>query len=375
MDFHRPPPHLPGSYLVMELTNRCDLRCTHCVVSDEVHPHYETRGYADFGMVAGVIGDLQRVGARFDALVLFWLGEPLLHPRFAELYRLILRLNAEQPVFGQIEVHTNATQLNARMLRTVLNQANTRQVWHFSIDADRQDTYLRIKGRDRLALVQENVARFIAEKGRLGAKWPRPVFQYILSDRNVDEAAPFRRRWEMACRRAGLDVSCVTGAVPGGEEPVVFFRQLDCPTSEEQGRQNAIYRSAIAAMGLEVPDRVQAQVPTKNLKICSAFWKSPVIGWDGELTVCTRDSEFANRVGNVRVEGFAELWWGARMAARRERVQARNYLGLPPCSSCFIPRSANYSELEPVEIQRQGSWDEGQHPKLPIRPEPPGTHA
>jgi len=365
MEFAVPPPHLPGSYLVIELANRCDLRCVHCAVSDEVHPHFETRGYADFEMVAEVMADLQRVGARFDALVLFWLGEPLLHPRFGEIYRLLLRMNAERQVFGQIEVHTNGTQLDARMLRTVLNRASTPQVWHFSIDADRQDTYLRIKGRDRFALVERNVARFISEKGRLGARWPRPVFQFILSQRNVDEAAPFRRRWELACKRAGLPVSCVAGSVPKGDDAVVFFRQLDCPDSVEQSRQNATYRTAVAALGLDVPERVQRDIPAANLKVCSAFWKSPVIGWDGDLTVCTRDSEFANRVGNVREEGFATLWWGARMASRRRRVERKNYTGLPPCGTCFIPRSANYSELGAMEIQRQAAWDDDVHPNVP----------
>ena len=353
MDFDRPPPHLPGSYIVIELTNRCDLRCVHCAVSDESHPHYDARGYADFDMIAEVMADLQRVGARFDALVLFWLGEPLLHPRFDEIYRLLLRMNAARQVFGQIEVHTNGTQLDERMLRTVLNRASTPQVWHFSIDADRQDTYLRIKGRDRFELVERNVARFVSEKGRLGARWPRPVFQFILSERNVDEAAPFRRRWELACKRAGLDVKCVAGSVPKGEEAVVFYRQLDCPDSEEQGRQNGLYRAAVAALGLDVPERVEAAIPSTN------------------LTVCTRDSQMANRVGNVREERFSTLWWGPGMSGRRRRVERKDYDGLPPCGDCFIPRSANYSELDAMEIQRQSAWDDDVAATAPQPPAAP----
>jgi radical SAM protein with 4Fe4S-binding SPASM domain len=311
-------------------------------------------------MVEAVLADLQSVGARFDALILFWLGEPLLHPRFEELYRMILRRNAEQAVFGQIEVHTNATHLDERMVRGVLNQASTPQVWHFSVDADRPDTYERIKGRDRFELVEKNIARMVAQKGLLAARWPRLVFQFILADRNVDEAAPFRRRWELACKRARLPVRTAAGEVPKGSDAVVFFRQLDCPTAAEQVRQNAVFRTAVASMGLVVPKRVVEEIPPSNLNVCSAFWKSPVIGWDGELTVCTRDSQLANRVGNVRETSFASLWWGDGMAQRRFRVARRDYTGLPPCDTCFIPRSANYSELDGVEIQRQAAWDNAQ---------------
>ena len=108
-----------------------------------------------------------------------------------------------------------------------------------------------------------------------------------------------------------------------------------------------------------------------HLKVCSAFWKSPVIGWDGELTVCTRDSHLANRVGNVREHRFSDLWWGPSMASRRRRVERKNYEGLPPCGDCFIPRSANYSELDAVEIQRQSAWDTAMLSNLPESAQPP----
>jgi len=49
------------------------------------------------------------VGARFDTLIPFWLGEPLIHPEFGAIYRAGLRAAVEGRVFGKVEVHTNAT--------------------------------------------------------------------------------------------------------------------------------------------------------------------------------------------------------------------------------------------------------------------------
>ena len=213
MNAPRPrPPHLPGSYLVLELTNRCSLACVHCSVSEAGHAHHTTLGMLDPRLALALFDDLAAVGARFDTLILFWLGEPLLHPHFPAIYQAALRASAQHQIFGQVEVHTNATHLNAARARVALNAGAVRQVWHFSLDAARRDTYRLIKGVDLFERVESQVESFVAEKGRLGAPWPRLVFQFIVSDKNQAEVPQFRRRWESACRRAGLRLGLSTHA-------------------------------------------------------------------------------------------------------------------------------------------------------------------
>lgn len=353
------PPRLPGSYLVVELTNRCSLACVHCSVSEEGHPHHERTGYIDTQLVLDLFEDLRRSGGGFDVLILFWLGEPLLHPYFSLIYQTALRLSAEWGTFRQVEVHTNGTHLDEAATRVALNDSAVRQVWHFSLDAASQPTYLAIKGMDRFDRVESNIARFIAEKGRVGARYPRPVFQFIVSDRNAAEVPSFLRRWSRVCERAGLPVRAAAQNVPPGDDAVVFFRQLDCPTPEEQARQNAVFRQAMERQGLSLPREHQSPVSLRaeNLHACSGFWKSPVVGWQGDLTTCTRDNLLENRLGNLRSAPFSALWWGAAMAGRRARVAQGDYSGNPPCGTCFIPRSANYSELSPDDVQRQAAYD------------------
>ena len=81
------PPRLSGSYLVLELTNLCSLACVHCAVSEKGHPHHEATGMMEPALFESVIDDLVEVGGSFDSLVMFWLGEPLLHPFFDRLRR------------------------------------------------------------------------------------------------------------------------------------------------------------------------------------------------------------------------------------------------------------------------------------------------
>jgi len=360
---------MPGSYLVLETTGTCNLACVHCDRSSipPVGCDEQAHGgpFLDLAMAEGFMRDLGANGARFDTLILFWLGDPLLHPHFEHLYPMLLRLNDRFEVFGKIELHTNAVALTEQYTRVALNRASTPQVWHLTMDAAHRHTYRRIKGRDHFDQVEGAVERIIGMKGQLGATWPRIVLQFIVSDRNADEAELFQARWSRALRRAGLRVVTAAGIVPGGDgdEAVIFLRQLDCPTPEEQSRQNRIFRTVAASMGLVLPggDAAPPQVEAHNPRPCSGFWKSPVVRWNGDVTVCTRDAGLALSLGNLRRTPFTELWWGAPAEARRRQVAKGDYSGLPLCGDCFIPRSANYTGIEPLEIERHARWAQGRH--------------
>jgi len=352
-------PRLSGSYLVLETTNKCSLACVHCSVSELGHAHHQENGFLHPDIIQALFDDLERVGAFFDTLVLFWLGEPLIHPDFEAIYRGALRANEKARVFGKIELHTNGTHLLGAAAQVALNDVPVPQVWHFSLDAATQATYVRIKGMDRFELVERNIARFVEAKAASGAPSPRLVFQFILSSANAHEAAAFARRWVRVCERVGVPVRLAAQHVPPGEDAVVFFRQLDCPTPEMQAAENGVFRATIAELGLSLDQDSQSsrQVEAENLVPCSGFWKSPVIGWNGDVTVCTRDNRFQNKLGNLKDAPFSQIWWSAQLAARRNRVAKGDYSGLALCQTCFIPKSANYAEINAEEIAAHGSWE------------------
>lgn len=345
------PVSLAGSYLVLETTNQCSLACVHCTVSEgAAHPHHRSVGFLPLALANAVMDDLVSVGARFDTLIPFWLGEPLIHPDFGAIYQAGLRA-AARGVFARIELHTNATHLGRDRIRIALNQSPIPQTWHLSLDASTRATYTAVKGRDCFDEVEANVLSFLDERGRSGARWPRPIFQFIVGENNVTEVPTFRKRWETACRDRGIAVRTATQTVPPGDDAVVFFRQLDAPTPALQSRANQIFRDAMASLGLPIP--LESQTPPSVVPgpgVCACFWKSPVIGWDGRVTTCTRDNRLENTIGNVAETAFSALWWGTEMRETRRRVSTGDYSGKPACSGCYIPQSANYSGITPSEI-------------------------
>lgn len=348
-------PSLPGSHLVLETTNRCSLACVHCTVSEAGHPHHAGAGFLPLGLAEALFDDLADVGARFDVLLPFWLGEPLLHPDFGALWRAGLRAAAEHGVFRRVELHTNATHLDEGRRKAALNAAPVPQTLHLSLDAATRETYRRVKGVDRFDDVEANVAALLAEKAARRAPWPRPVLQFIVGENNAAEARVFRDRWTDRARALGLPVRAAAQRVPDGDDVVIFFRQLDAPTPEAQARENAVYRRTMASLGLALPapDKSPTVLPAGGA-VCACFWKSPVIGWDGSVTTCTRDNRLQNRLGSLYEQRFSSLWWGPAMRARRDQVARADYAGLDACQGCYIPRSANTTDITPAEVSAWG---------------------
>ncbi len=356
------PFHLPGSYLVLELTNRCNLRCRHCARSSVQHAHYARVGDFPRAGVESLLEDLERVRARFDNLILFWLGEPLCHPEFVPIYDAIVSMPGIEEVFQQVEVHTNGTLLDRTIAAGIINRFPVPQRWHISLDAATAGTYQRTKGVDALARVEANVERLLRFRQKGGFPWPRVVVQCIISDRNEREAEAFLAHWQARFRRYAVEPKPLAYHVPATHSgDAVFFRALDCPTAEEQRRQDAVYARVVDRLGLGAPGRDDREVAGDapcgagagdgSSRPCSGFWKSPVIGWDGRLTTCTRDSLFHNLVGNVLETPLSALWFGdTRLSGWRREVSRGDYRSLALCRNCFIPGSHNYTGITGDEI-------------------------
>ncbi|MCG3174632.1 MAG: hypothetical protein GMKNLPBB_02892 [Myxococcota bacterium] len=360
------PINYPDSYLVLELSNRCPLRCGHCIQAEyEKHALFHPAGFADPQMVAGLLRDLAENGIRFQNFIMFWLGEPLLHPNFIDIYRNTLEHNARHHTFDQIEVHTNAIYLTDELADVVLGASGLKQKWHFSLDAITRDVYTVVKGDDQYERVMKNVRRFVKKKAERGVKYPRVAYQFIVRRENRHEVKPFSDYWLSYMEEVGLSCSNIGYGVPGGDDNHVFFRLFDALDFNEQEEANEIYRVELGRLGIEPPvaekpeslrdiaAEIIRKVTPKERNICSGPWKSPVVNWDGRVTVCTRDSGFHNIVGNIKEQPFSELWWRADAAHRQRIAQIEgDWSKIPFCEGCIIPWSHNYTGIGEEEVRQ-----------------------
>ncbi len=366
------PVDLPGAYLVLDLGNRCPLRCRHCIQSEpERHDHFRTHGEMDVALATGLLDELADRGRHFHSLILFWLGEPLQHPQFAAIHRKAVDV-ARTGVFRRIEVHTNAVLLERRVAREVLSSGGVTQRWHFSLDAASPATYARVKGRDRYGEARAHVLAFLEERAEAGAAQVSAIFQFIPQADNEHEAGAFVRTWRRAVERHGRTLSVVGRSIPEDAGDAVFFRQLDALDPGAQETENRRYQRVLWRTGVEprpAPgERIRRRAgairgalaaraardpePGERGRVtCACPFLSPVVHWDGRVTVCTRDSSLSLSPGSLADGTFHDLWWEAPGLRDLRDAHLRGDAG-GLCRDCPIPRSANYTGLPGEEVRR-----------------------
>jgi len=127
---------IPFRSLIVEVTNQCNLKCTHCPTHTEM---VRAREMLDFELYKKIIDE----NPQLDRLVLMNWGEPLLHPRIIEMISYAHESNIET------HITTNGTLLSEDKMRELLDSGLTRI--SFSMDGV-GETYRKIRGFDYTTL-------------------------------------------------------------------------------------------------------------------------------------------------------------------------------------------------------------------------------
>lgn len=71
--------------------------------------------------------------------------------------------------------------------------------------------------------------------------------------------------------------------------------------------------------------------------------RTPVVSWDGKLTLCTWDTGLDNRVGEVTSDRLSRVWReDAGLDACRREARGKGVPGLAKCRDCHFVYSPNH---------------------------------
>lgn len=330
-------------FLCVEMTDACDLRCIMCDQSLRALPHGSGRGAMDTALWRRLIDSLAADGVRLSGMAPHWLGESMIHPQFPPMVRYAFEKNAGNRIFGFFSMNTNGKAFageNAAAIldcasRTDQDPATFRQVF-ISVDASTEETFARIKGKKGLSDVERNVEAFLAAQAERGLEFPRLIVKMIVMPENRAEAGAFLGRWSAVFSRHGRPFRACYDFPPAFEENAVFFDKL---VGGDPAAAERLHREAATELGLVRPDAPGRIIKNDEAigggprRPCPALWKTPMVRWDGMLTVCCNDTQMHLRLGNLADEGFAALWTGPKVEALRE-AHARGDFGMEPCVRC-----------------------------------------
>jgi uncharacterized Fe-S cluster-containing radical SAM superfamily protein len=157
----------------------CNIACDYCFLQTQ-DPSSYADGYRPYPLL-GTFERLIRAGLLAPNAIVDWGGgEPTVYKEFDELLELLL----EHGTFHYL--HTNGTRIPDAIRRTA---KPSRIHVICSVDAGRPETYLRIKKRDLLERVFENLQEYV----RLGV---RVTLKYIVTPANCgdEDLRPFMER-------------------------------------------------------------------------------------------------------------------------------------------------------------------------------------
>lgn len=269
----------------IEPTNDCNLSCIMCPRKK----NGKAVGYMSFDLFRNVVDQL--VDQKILQVSLHLTGEPLLHPRIAEMVRY-----AKKGGLPYVRFATNATLLNDDAAKDLIESG----LDSLTVSMDTSTAPYYCPGttwENLLAGLDQNVRQLITLRNRRGRKTPEVHMQIIHMVQTLSLTDKFVKKWQGIADRVTV-------------QPLLSW-----------------------AGHIKAPKKRQ-----RRRLICINHLTQGVVQWDGDVSFCCLyidsrgDSEGV--LGNATHTSLEDIFLGTR---RREIIEAQlrgNYDAVPYCKEC-----------------------------------------
>lgn len=278
------------SYLWIEPTNHCNLRCIMCPTGAG-KVSFE-RGFMDFGLYRNIIDD---VHPYVSAVILAMSGESLLHPDFMDM----VRYADERRV--KVALNTNATLLDRGQALALLDSGVS--YISFAFDGFTKAGYEAARRGADYEATLENILGFLRMKKDRRRRRPYTVLSML--DLKIER--------------------------PSAEEKKAFLSRFDGLVDDVQLRE-------VSSSGCLFKETEEFAHKMFSRRIpCGRLWNTLSVAWNGDVVPCIYNMNHDYVVGNVRTESLAEIWNSAQLVALRKAMLEGRALDVSPlCDNCTI---------------------------------------
>jgi radical SAM protein with 4Fe4S-binding SPASM domain len=271
------------TYLLIEPTSVCNLRCVMCFQVDETFTLDKSfMGLMSWELFTSVVDQAADNGCQ--AITMASRGEPTLHKRFGEMLNYV----SSKGLFDT-KINTNATRLNEKLIHDILSSGVSNVT--FSVDAITAESYEKIRVRGKFDEVLANVKLFNQIRA---ADYPN---------------SPTTTR--------------ISGVAVNPDQDPVGMQQFWSKLVDEVTVVPNIHRFD------------SYNNPRFNRKeVCSILYSRMYVWWDGTCNPCDFDYKSLLKVGNANEQSIAEIWHGERYTRYRELHENMRRSELNPCDRC-----------------------------------------
>jgi len=273
--------------LNIEPTLACNLCCFMCPSHSRSLKQYQKRkvGFMKWDLFISVIDECQKE-AKLLVLNMHKDGESTLHPRFPEMLAYAVKKNAAEVV----HFNTNCVIPKKETIDAIID-SGVHDI-SMSIDAFHPETFKKIKGRDALKEVVDNVHYFIKRRNSMGMKTPFIRAKMLGTKDILGEFELFENYWKDYADEVQLQMMHdFAGALDLGGE-------------------------------------------AKNRYPCVLPFYSTAINWDGKVTLCHRDFNEVDIFGDVNTDSLKNIFTSQKYMRYRDDLLTGNVGYMPVCAKC-----------------------------------------
>ncbi len=281
------------SQIVMDITEICNLACTHCPHPTFVKSeHYQGR-YLDPALNDKMVDEVRLHGQGKTKYIRYAAnGEPLAHPNCYDMIEAAAKYSG---VF--VTLTTNGKIMNEKRMQRLLDAGV--HLIDISIDAFKPETYAKIRVKGDLNITQKNVIRLL-EWVRESKASTKVVVSFVEQPSNRDEIDDFERYW----KDQGVDF--------------VTIRRL---------------HTSSGAM-FELADMRRQAQKQRQRRPCLYPWERMVVNARGDLAFCPTDWVHGSYVADYRKTTIYETWHGEIYQALRSAHLNNNFAKHSFCGAC-----------------------------------------
>lgn len=282
------------SQILMDITEVCNLACTHCPHPAFVKSEHYGGLHLDPALNDKMIDEVRRHGQGHTQYIRYASnGEPLAHP---QAYDMIQAAVEHSGVY--VTLTTNGKIMDEKRTRKLLD-AGVHMI-DISLDAFKPETYAKIRVKGNLAVTQGNVLRLIrwAQESSQDARTrTKVVVSFVEQPGNTAEKDDFERYWK------------------------------------DQGADFVIIRRLHSCSGA-MPAHRGPDEPLVARRPCLYPWERIVVNARGHLGFCPSDWVHGSHVADYRDTTIHEQWQGEFYRALRQAHHTNHYARHSFCGQC-----------------------------------------
>ena len=266
-DHYSTPLEFPNR-VTLELTNACNLDCEFCPRQSMQNK----AGLMDKALFKKAVDEMAQHTP--VALVPFFRGESLLHPRFIQLVSY-----AKSKGLGPIQMTTNAMLMDEKKAREIIKAGI--DFISFSMDTVNADDYESARKGAKYDVAVGNIMHLLDLKERLASPTPETQVSSVATQKALAYKEKFINFWKGKVDRVRIFLEHSTDGA---------FGSLDC--------------DILPAFDKRLP--------------CAKVMRDMVALWNGDVALCNHDWDRKEPIGNIRNQSISEIWNGQRYKEIRE---------------------------------------------------------